>query len=158
MSKSLSFSLSDYDDAPDRAATWVTLDVDAESAPFRGSSACFLADHHLRAFLDDLELVANGQRPNAKLMGGPGWGEAEEHVRMELFPSDNQGHIRIRVVLAQVPPTYKWPARLEAHFETEPAPLLRFAQEVRRALGTRLLTTIFLYVLEGRLSKQTSTR
>ena len=145
MSKSLSFSLSDYDESPDRAAKYVTLDVDAESAPFRGSSSCILAEHDLGAFLDGLELVAAGQQRNAKLVGG--WGTRED-VRMELFPPDSQGHIRIRVLLAEVPAS-EWPVSLEANFETEPAPLLRFAQEVRRALGTRLQTTVRLYVSGG---------
>jgi hypothetical protein len=145
MSQSLVFSLSDYDATPSGTRTYITLDIDAESGDFRGCSACILTERDLEAFLSGLDALARGQRRDVNLVGGLG---TNEDVRIELFPSNSRGHIGIRVLLAEVPREER-PNRLEAHFATEPAPLLRFVEEMRRALTACLETTIGLYVMGG---------
>jgi len=104
-----------------------------------------LAEHDLSVFLDDAELLATAQRRDANLVGG--WGTTED-VRVEMSPANRRGHIAVRVVLVEVPSSER-PDRLEAHFETEPAPLLRFVEEIRSAVMARRVTTIALYVLGG---------
>jgi hypothetical protein len=145
LGKSLSFSLSEYEPAPSGGSRYVTLDISAQSGAFRGASACVLAEQDLKTFLDGWEQLATGQRSDAGLVGG--WG-ADEDVRIELFASNRRGHIGIRALIAEVPNSEQRD-RLEVQFQTEPAPLLRFVEDIRRALAARVVTTVALYVVGG---------
>ena len=145
LGKSLSFSLSDYDAAPSGTATYVTVGIEAESGHFHGASACVLRETDLAAFLESCASLARGEPSHVALAGG--WGTNED-VRIELFPKNARGHVGIRAVLGEVPNRERRD-RLEAHFETEPASLLRFSEEVRRAVLAHIVTTIALYVVGG---------
>jgi hypothetical protein len=139
------FSLSEFEADPSGVKAFVTLDIEASSGSFSGASACVLAEQDLVAFLDSLETLANGHQGDAVLVGG--WG-VEEDVRVQLFLADRRGHLRVRVMLREVP-NLEQSSRLEVFFEMEPAPLLRFTKDLRRVLAERRAASVRMYVLDG---------
>jgi hypothetical protein len=145
LEKRLLFKLSEFEVDPSGAKTFVRLDVEAESGHFSGASHCVLREQDLVAFLDRLKLLAAALPNHAELVGG--WGK-DEHIRVQLSSVGRAGHFKIRVMLSGFRGD-ELRDRLEASFETEPASLLRFTEEIRRALGERREASASLYVLGG---------
>jgi hypothetical protein len=142
--KKLELSLSNFEPDPS-GDIWVRLAVGALAGDFAGTSHCVLRRRELDATVGELEALANGQRERVALVGG--WGTRED-IRIELSPVGSRGHLAVRVLLTEVR-SFDVAARLEAHFVTEPAPLQRFADELRNALHAGLVTTLPLYVEGG---------
>ena len=141
--KSLEFSLSEFESDPS-GSVWVTLDVRAVSGDFHGASHCTLPLAQLEATAGELEDLAKGRRARVALVGG--WGKRED-VRIELSSLGSRGHFAVRVFLTER--ALQRSAHFDAHFVTEPAPLLRFADALRDALRARLQTTLPMYVDGG---------
>jgi hypothetical protein len=141
----LLFKLSEFEVDPSGVKTFVRLDVEAEAGHFSGASHCVLRGQDLVAFLDRLTLLAAALPNDAELVGG--WGK-DEHVRVQLSSVGRAGHFKIRVLLSDFR-SDELGDRLEASFETEPASLLRFSEDLRRALDERREASANLYVLGG---------
>jgi hypothetical protein len=103
-----------------------------------------LPQTQLEATAGELEDLANGRRERVALVGG--WGKRED-VKIDLSSLGSRGHFAVRVLLIER--ALQRPARFEAHFVTEPAPLLRFAGALRDALRARLQTKLPIYVDGG---------
>jgi hypothetical protein len=143
--KSLVLSLSEFELDPSGDKAYAMLGVKASSGSFSGTSACFLADHDFAAFLDNVDSLAAGHSAEAMLVGG--WGSTED-VRIHFYLANRSGHIRIRVVLAEVP-DHKERSQLEVFFETEPQPLLHLSAMLRQAFAERKPGQFRVYVLNG---------
>lgn len=129
--KSFVLSLSEFDSEPSGATTFVTVEVEASSGSFSGSSACILAERDLIAFLNAADSVAETAKGEAVLRAG--WGSTED-VRLRVFPSDPHGHLAIEAVLGEVP-DHDGRSCLEVFFKTEPQSLLRVMAALRLAIA-----------------------
>jgi hypothetical protein len=142
----LSFLLSDFEVDPSAVKTFVRLDVEAQTGSFSGASNCVLREQDLIAFLDGLTHLANAWQNDVELVGG--WGK-DEYVRIQLRPVGRRGHFQVRVVLSDYSRNLGHADRIEASFETEPASLLRFSDDLRCVLGERREASVKLYVIAG---------
>ena len=110
------------------------LYVEAVHGGFRGQSFLWIRSGELRSFAEALNAVIEGGQEEARLEAGPSnpYGDT---VSLRTFPLGPRGHLAIDVALTDPELHNERPHgrnRLTLRLITQPAPLGRFAQQLRR--------------------------